>query len=169
VPRYIDCMTIADVFTGLQSVLRELTHGTAPTGGVVLNAGDAGLLASLDRLTADDASMSSQGGASIAAHVAHVSYGLSLMNRWASGENPFDSADWSAAWQITRVSQDEWQRLRAELRAQIDSWLLAIVRPRELAPVEVNGVVGSVVHLAYHVGAIRQIHASARGPKEGHA
>jgi hypothetical protein len=30
---------------------------------------------------------------------------------------------------------------------------------------EVDGVIGSVVHLAYHVGAIRQIHAEARGPK----
>ena len=29
------------------------------------------------------------------------------------------------------------------------------------------GLVGSVVHLAYHVGAIRQIHAAARGPKDG--
>lgn len=27
-----------------------------------------------------------------------------------------------------------------------------------------NGVVGSIAHLAYHVGAIRQIDLSARGP-----
>jgi hypothetical protein len=160
-------MTSADLFTGVQALMRELTYGTAPTGGFVLNGGDAGLLASLDRLGPEDASMSSHGGASIAAHVAHVSYGLSLMNRWAAGEDPFASADWNAAWQIGRVSHDEWDRLRAELRTQIDSWLVAVATPRELAPVELNGVIASVVHLAYHVGAIRQIHAGARGPKDG--
>ena len=162
-------MSTTDFFTSLQSLLRELAYGTAPTGGFVLNSGDAGLLASLDRLTADDASISSHGGASIAAHVAHVSYGLSLMNRWAAGENPFGSADWNAAWRIGRVSKDEWDRLRAELRMQIDSWLAVLGAPRELAAVELNGVVGSVVHLGYHLGAIRQIHAGARGPKDGNA
>ena len=158
-----------ELSTSLQALLRELTSGTAPTGGFVLNGGDAGLLASLDRLTADDASMSSHGGASIAAHVAHVSYGLSLMNRWAAGEDPFASADWNAAWQIGVVSNAEWDRLRTELRMQIDRWLAALAIPRDLRPVEMNGVIGSVVHLAYHVGAIRQIHAGARGPKDGEA
>lgn len=162
-------MTSSDLFTSLQALLREMAYGTAPTGGFVLNAGDAGLLASLDRLTADDASTSSQGGASIAAHVAHVSYGLSLLNRWAAGENPFESADWGAAWKIGVVSSDQWDRLRTQLRTQIDSWLPVLATPREMSPVELNGVVGSVAHLAYHVGAIRQIHASARGPKDGAA
>jgi hypothetical protein len=161
-------MATSDLFTSLHVLLRELTYGTEPTGGFVLNAGDPGFLTSLGRLTEDDASMSSHGGATIAAHVAHVSYGLSLMNRWAAGENPFESADWSAAWQVGRVSEPEWERLRAELRAQIDNWLPALVTRRDLQPVELNGVVGSVVHLAYHVGAIRQIHAAARGPKDAY-
>ena len=162
-------MTTSDLLTSLHDLMRELTYGTAPTGGFVLNPGDTGLLASLDRLTADAASMSSQDGASIAAHVAHVSYGLSLMNRWAAGENPFASADWNAAWQIREVSIDEWDRLRSDLRTQVDGWLAAVVAPRKLGTVELNGVAGSVVHLAYHVGAIRQIHAAARGPKNGEA
>jgi hypothetical protein len=156
-------------FSSLQVVLRELAHGAASTGGVVLNAGDAGLLASLDRLTAEDASVGAHGGASIAAHVAHVSYGLSLMNRWAHGEQPFETADWTASWRIGRVSPDEWQRLRADLRAQVENWLAAMASPRDMSPVEANGVIGSVVHLAYHVGAIRQIHAATRGPQERHA
>jgi hypothetical protein len=162
-------MTTSEMFTSLHGLMRELTYGTAPTGGFVLNAGDAGLLASLDGLTAEDASQTSQAGASIAAHVAHLSYGVSLMNRWAAGENPFTSADWEAAWRIGVVSEAEWERLRADLRSQIDSWLAALAVPRELAPVEVNGVIGSVVHLAYHLGAVRQISAGARGPREGHA
>ncbi len=162
-------MVSSGVFASLQALLREVTYGTAPTGGFVLNAGDTGLLASLDRLSAGDASISSHGGATIAAHVAHLSYGLSLLNRWAGGDNPFASADWNAAWQIGAVADDEWTRLRAELRAQVDTWCAAIATPRELELVELNGVIGSVVHLGYHLGAIRQIHAGARGPTDGNA
>ena len=39
--------------------------------------------------------------------------------------------------------------------------------PREVADVELTGLVASVAHLAYHLGAIRQIHKSIRGPREG--
>ena len=160
-------MTTHDFHRGLTTLLRELTYGAAPPGGYVLNVGDAGLLASLDRLTADDASSSAHGGATIAAHVDHVTYGLSLMNRWAAGEDPFGTADWAAAWQTNRVAEVEWAGLRRALKEQVDRWLIAIAEPRELADVELNGVLASVAHLAYHLGAIRQIHAGLRGPKEG--
>jgi hypothetical protein len=33
--------------------------------------------------------------------------------------------------------------------------------------VEFTGMMGSIAHLAYHVGAIRQINKTARGPREG--
>ncbi|HTU99803.1 MAG TPA: hypothetical protein VMF13_04640 [Luteitalea sp.] len=162
-------MTTTDLFASLSTLLHELTHGAAPTGGFVLNRGDAGLLASLQALTAADASASAHGGATIAAHVAHVSYGLSLMNRWAAGENPFETADWSAAWRIGAVAEAEWTRLREELRTEADRQLSALKTPRELSPIELNGVIAEVAHVAYHMGAIRQIHASARGPKHDSA
>ena len=38
---------------------------------------------------------------------------------------------------------------------------------REVARPELNGMIGSIAHLAYHLGAIRQIAAAARGPREG--
>jgi hypothetical protein len=37
----------------------------------------------------------SGGGASIAAHVDHLRYGLELLNRWTRGEKPFADADHS--------------------------------------------------------------------------
>jgi hypothetical protein len=33
--------------------------------------------------------------------------------------------------------------------------------------IELNGIIGSVAHLAYHLGAIRQINQTLRGPAEG--
>jgi len=38
---------------------------------------------------------------------------------------------------------------------------------REASGVEFTGLIASIVHLAYHLGAIRQIHKDARGPSEG--
>ena len=149
----------------LSALLSELVDGAPVTGAFVLNRGDPGLLRSLDRLSAEAASRVHEGGASIAAHVDHLRYGLSLMNRWASGEDPFADADWGVSWRRTSVNEDEWDRLRQELRDEAHRWLTALQRPRDdLDEVEASGVIGSVVHLAYHVGAIRQIDRTARGP-----
>jgi hypothetical protein len=149
----------------LTTLLSELLHGPPSSGGsYMLNRGDVGLLASLDRLAAAAASAASPGGSSIAAHADHLRYGLSLMNRWAAGENPFHDADWSASWRRTHVSDAEWERLRGDLRREGERWLEALKQPREVDEAELDGVVGSVAHLAYHLGAIRQIDRTARGP-----
>jgi hypothetical protein len=161
-------MTSDEVFRSVSSLLREIAHGASPAGAFVLNPGDPGLLAALDRLPAAPASRSVPGGATVAAHVAHVSYGLSLLGRWADGEeNPWQNADWSQAWRVSAVSDAEWAALRHELRQLVDRWLEVLGRPREISGVALDGVVASVVHLAYHLGAIRQIEPAARGPREG--
>jgi hypothetical protein len=132
----------------------------------MLNAGDEGLLRALDKLSAKEASTLTPTGSSIAAHVDHLRYGLSLMNRWSAGENPFGTADWSTSWKKTAVSDDEWTTRRAELRTEATRWLEALGMPRDVQPIELNGIVGSVAHLAYHLGAIRQINQTTRGPVE---
>jgi hypothetical protein len=149
----------------LATLFGELVDGPAGTTCFVLNRGDVGLLRSLDKLSAEAASESTQGGATIAAHVDHLRYGLSLMNRWSGGENPWDDADWTQSWRISKVSDAEWKTLRADLGSEIRRWLAALQRPRDMDQTEVNGVIASVVHLAYHLGAIRQIDRSARGPR----
>ena len=148
----------------LAMLLGELVDGAAPEGAYMLNGGDPGLLRSLDRLSAEAASASVQGGGTIAAHVEHLRYGLSLMNRWAAGENPFGDADWSASWRTAAVSEPEWARLRAGLADEAHRWRAALRTPRDVGAVELNGMIGSVAHLAYHLGAIRQIDRTARGP-----
>ena len=132
----------------------------------MLNAGDEGLLRSLDKLSAKAASAPTPTGSSIAAHVDHLRYGLSLMNRWTAGENPFAGADWSTSWKKTMVSEDEWRTRRTELRTEATRWLEALGTPRDVREMELNGMIGSIAHLAYHLGAIRQINSVARGPAE---
>ena len=89
------------------------------------------------------------------------------MNGWSEGHNPFKDADWSASWKKTTVSDDEWRKLRADLRAEATRWLNVLRTPREVREVELNGIIGSIAHLGYHLGAIRQINSSLRGPAEG--
>jgi hypothetical protein len=98
--------------------------------------------------------------------VDHLCYGLDLMNRWSAGEpNPWASADWTASWKRTTVTDEEWRALRGRLRDATSRWQAALASPRQMAPIERNGVIGSIAHLAYHFGAIRQIDYSIHGPK----
>jgi hypothetical protein len=161
-------MNTHEITSTLTTLLGELLDGPPGRDAYMLNGGDAGLLRSLDKLSARDASAIPPGGAaSIAAHVDHLRYGLSLMNRWAGGEqNPFGSADWSTSWRKTAVSDAEWQQLRNDLATEARRWLDALRAPRDVSRIELNGVVGSIAHLAYHLGAIRQIDRAARGPAD---
>ena len=162
-------MQTNDIAASLSTLFSELVLGANRGGGAfVLNSGDAGLLRSLDNLSAEDASQSVHGGATIAAHAQHERYGLSLMNRWATeGGNPFADAKWDEAWKTSRVNASEWSEIRAGLRDEAQRWLAVLGSPREVNGVELSGMIASIAHLAYHLGAMRQIAASARGPKEG--
>lgn len=160
-------MQTTDLDRSLPLLLGELLHGTPESGGFVLNPDDRGMFQSLNGLSARQASASSNRGATIAAHVAHVRYGLSLLNRWAGGEeNPFAGADWSEAWKVNAVSDDEWAELRRAFREEGERWLRSLRQPRALAGPALDGAIGSIVHLAYHLGAIRQIDPAARGPRQ---
>ena len=147
----------------------ELIDGPTPGAAYMLNPGDRGLLRSLDDLGAAAASaIPGSGGASIAAHVDHLRYGLSLMNRWNDGEmDPWSDADWLASWSRTTVTSAQWAELRAQLGAEARRWQKALKTDRDVSLQELNGVIGSIAHLAYHLGAIRQIDRSLRGPQAG--
>lgn len=157
-------MTAASLHTVLGALVDELVDGAGETGWV-LNPHDPGLLASLDRLDARQASSRPpQGGASVAAHVDHLRYGLSLLNRWHRGEQPFDDADYSASWSRTTVTELEWDVRRAALAREAHAWRHALDALPALTPEALHGVVASVAHLAYHLGAIRQLDRMTAGP-----
>src|SRR5690606_8922216 len=157
-------MNTHDMAPVLGGLFAELTTGTPPTGGFVLNRGDIGLLVSLDKLSAADASQAAHGGATIAAHAAHLAYGLSLMNRWASESgNPFADARWHEAWAIRSVDDARWQAIRDVMSNLIRQWQDHLASPREVTSVGLSGTPGSLVRLGYHLGAILQSHAAPRG------
>ena len=159
-------MKTNDIAATLRTLFGELIEGPPASGGYMLNATDAGFLRSLDKLSASAASVLTSTGSSIAAHVDHVRYGLSLMNRWSAGENPFTDANWASSWRKTAVSDAEWRQLRMDFQSEATRWLEALRTPRDVNESELNGMVGSIAHLAYHFGAIRQINSAMRGPVE---
>ena len=161
-------MLTAETSQALARLFSELTLGTSPHGAYVLNRGDVGLIGSLEKLSAADASTSVHGGATIAAHARHVQYGLSLFNRWASGGgNPFADATWDAAWRTTTVDEPTWREIQNGLREECARWLDVLQGPRDVDEIALTGMIASVVHLSYHLGAIRQIGTATRGPREG--
>ncbi len=152
------------VFAALGAVLREIVDGTA-SEAFLLNSGDRGLLASLELLSAEAASAPpAAGGATIAAHADHLRYGLGLMNRWSRGENAFSGADYSASWRRQQVSPEQWRESLESLRREAHAWLAAASQPRALGEAGLTEMIASAAHLAYHLGAIRQIDRTAIGP-----
>src|SRR6476660_8936083 len=158
-------MYTTETSRALSRLFSELVEGTSGGDAFVLNTGDVGLLRSLEKLSTADASTSVNEGATIAAHAQHVRYGLSLMNRWArEGGNPFADAKWDEAWKVSAVDDPGWEEIRTGLGDEAHRWLEALETPRDVSDVELAGVAGSVAHLAYHLGAIRQINTASRGP-----
>ena len=162
-------MQTTELAPSLHRLFSELVDGlTGRPGGYILNTGDEGLLRSIDKLSAADASRNVNDGATIAAHAQHLRYGLSLMNEWATdGGNPFANAKWDEAWKIAKVDEPAWKEIRDGLRSETQRWLNILETPREAAGVELTGLISTIGHFAYHMGAIRQIHKSTRGPREG--
>lgn len=162
---------VPDLGAALASIFTELVDGPPEQGGYMLNRGDKGLLRSLERVDWRAANQGAAGGgAPIAQHVEHLRYGLSLMNRWVGGDqNAFAAADWGKAWTTAVASEDEWAELREALAREVRTWqgrLGSVGTGAELPPMAMKGMIGSVAHLAYHMGAIRQIDRATRGPTD---
>ena len=156
---------MTSVSSTLGLLFRELVDGRSSTEAYVLNEGDVGLLRSLDRLSSADASRASPDRVSVAAHVDHVRYSLHRLNGWAA-RRPLEPPDWGASWRRSQVSSAEWDALRANLAREVSAWKDVLDRESASDDETLRSLASSVVHLAYHFGAIRQLSDAARGPRE---
>jgi hypothetical protein len=141
----------------LRDLLHELIDGPPIDIAFILNPGDRGLRGTLARLSSAQASARPSGRSSVAAHVEHLRYGFSLLNRWSRGEDPFADADYLESWDHQQVTDEEWNAVQGELDREVRAWMDAFGETRMWDPVQVSGAISSVAHLAYHVGAIRQL------------
>src|SRR5690606_11102719 len=149
----------------LRQLLLEIAHGAPQAPAFVLNTGDAGLIRSLRRLSAQTASLGPAGRSSVAAHVRHLSYGFDLLNQWARGHDPFRDADYAHAWTQQDVTDEQWRQAVDSHELNIRHWIASLEsRSDPWDATTLPGAIASVVHLAYHAGAIRQIAVEASGP-----
>jgi hypothetical protein len=150
----------------LLNLLIELFDGPPGREAFVLNPGDPGLLRQLAGVDAQTASTRPMPGlTTIAAHVDHVHYGFTLLNRWAAGEpNPWANADWNVSWRRDRVTEDEWRTLRDNLALAAADWKQTVRSRNEWDGMSASGAIASAAHTAYHLGAVRQILAAHGRP-----
>ncbi|UBV42549.1 DinB family protein [Deinococcus taeanensis] len=149
---------------GLLDVLREAVEGGRPGHGTAFvdgtkadGSGNHGLLATLDHLSAAQASQSVL-GTTIAAHAAHTAYHLEVIIRWErdGDRGPFD---WPGSFQPAQVDEAAWTEQRRRLRAAYNEVLHFVETQRDQPLTEdlLGGLSGAVAHVAYHLGAIRQL------------
>ncbi len=150
--------------SGILDILREATLGGRPGQGTAFldgtkadGSGNHGLLATLDALSAEQASREVL-GSTVAAHAAHTAYHLEVIVRWErdGDRGPFD---WKGSFEPAQVDAAGWEATRERLRAAYDA-LVTFARTFEDRPADgdvTGGLTGAVAHVAYHLGAIRQL------------
>jgi hypothetical protein len=62
------------------------------------------------------------------------------------------------------VSDAEWRALRDGFRREAAAWAKTLGTPRVVSEIESGWMAGGIAHLAYHMGAIRQLDRATRGP-----
>ncbi|HEX7976104.1 MAG TPA: DinB family protein [Anaerolineales bacterium] len=123
------------------------------------NEPDSGILGILAGVSAAEASrpMDRIGnpGSTIAAHAEHLRWSLAQGNAALRGE-PFQE-NWKESWRLIQADPAEWDRLRAELRADFEALREAIRGQSDLSGDDLTGVLALLPHAAYHLGNIRQM------------
>ncbi len=114
-----------------------------------------GVFGTISGLTAAQASqVGGPGRTTIAGHIHHMSASVALAAAELRGEP--SSRDRSRSWTVSTVDEAGWAALRARLRDEYESLLVA-VETRGLWDEDALGVaMGAIAHTAYHLGAIRQ-------------
>jgi hypothetical protein len=154
--RMADAST-AVVVEQLRAVLRESFEGPAGQQWTYFidNEPSGGVFGTIDQLSAAQASIpSGRSGTSVAAHVHHLAFAVAASRAWLEGDRT--QRDWNQSWRVSRVSDAEWARLRAELWREYEE-LTKVVEMVDLSKeMAVGLVIGAVAHSAYHLGAMRQ-------------
>lgn len=150
------------------SILKEACEGGEPGQGTAFlentkadGSGNAGIFATLESLSAVQASATTALGTSVAAHAAHLAFHLEVSVRWANGDRgPFD---WKGSFEPRVVDQAEWTRGCTRVRDAYNSFVAHTRSPRTWGLDDAENLAAAVAHAVYHLGAIRQVRKLAAG------
>lgn len=151
----------AHLHASLRALLDELLSNAPERSTWILDGGVPGFAEAMRALSAADASrVLIPGRSTIAGHASHVRFFLALFNAWARGDDPWRGADWEGSWRAQAVTDGEWGRLVDDLAREAEAWRAAVATPpvqREYDERTLGYYLASVGHVAYHLGAVRQI------------
>jgi hypothetical protein len=139
----------------MEELMRETFEGGLPGAGTEYLDNDSGIRSTLARFTAAQASVSRDGHPSIAAHVRHMIFHLRASHEWVRGDHR--KRDWPGSFRPFEVSEAEWRGLAEEFERERREFVRAMRSLDDRAFVGASGGMGVIAHLAYHLGAIRQL------------
>jgi hypothetical protein len=91
----------------------------------------------------------------IAAHTEHLRWSLANLNNTIAG-NPWNP-NWAESWQVRSLEQSDWTTLQAALKNEYES-LRRVIQSSDRwwsDQLHINGMIATVAHAAYHLGAMR--------------
>lgn len=138
----------------IREILRETFEGGLPGQGTQYLDHNAGIFQTLEGLSPQQASFSFQGHPSIAAHVRHMVFHLKVGVEWMQGDH--SKRDWVGSFRPFETDEADWQNLKQNLQDTRNAYLSLLEQAPETEFEEEMGY-GVVAHLAYHLGAIRQL------------
>ena len=143
------------LFEMLKEILRETYEGGLAGQGTAYLDHASGIRNTLRPLTTARASMRPDGHPSIAAHARHMAFHLRVATEWVQGVRI--KRDWLGSFEPQTVSDEEWARIQQELEDARTEYLrvMAALGPDRF--VQEGAGIDVVAHLAYHLGAIRQL------------
>ena len=114
---------------------------------------DSGLFGMLTNINAEEASKVI-GSSSIAANVYHIIFSIYVSAKWISGDN--SPVDWNKSWELTAADKNKWREIQEELKISYQK-LRSSIETADLSKPEITGgAIGTLAHVAYHMGSIKQ-------------
>ena len=158
-------MDTQEVIQAIITLFSEAYAGPANPSSTwfIDNEPDSGILGLIARVSAEEASWSTnrnQPGTTIAAHVEHLRWSLASANGALQGK-PYQG-NWSESWNTLDADEQKWDRLRSDLRSEFELLLENLRKQNDLAGNYLTGVMALIPHAAYHLGTIRQQTERAR-------
>ncbi len=136
------------------NILEMLEETFVQTRGIYLDRAKGGLLETLEKISAETASIEFRNQRSIAAHIEHTRVYLVALHGYMNGAT--SPTDWDASWQTHTVTELEWRILRDNLKVTYEA-LMKDLEKLDDNDVKLSEGIAILVHSAYHFGAIRQL------------
>ena len=135
------------------AVLTETMEG--PQEYVAYLNRDSGFFPSLENLDHNTASRRLPGQTTVAAHSKHSCIHLEAIVSLIRGKP--QRVDWPSTWQQSVVTQEEWQELIKNMKTAYQEITSIFDENIDWGEKGLAAAMAAIAHLAYHLGAIRQI------------